>query len=100
MKGWDQFNLKYWLESLTGKQVVIDNDANIAALGEAVDYLRGFTYAGSASRQGWSRVKAELNIGGEFKDALAEPGPWKTGLGYWRNTSLLRKQNNFGYKKD
>lgn len=49
--------------------------------GDKRDYLRGFGYQGSASRQGWSREIAELNIGGEFKDALSEPGPWTMGMG-------------------
>ncbi|HEY6505913.1 MAG TPA: GMC family oxidoreductase [Chitinophagaceae bacterium] len=43
------------------------------------DYLRGFGYQGSASRTGWGREIAELNIGGEFKDALSEPGNWRIG---------------------
>lgn len=43
------------------------------------NYLRGFGYQGSASRQGWSREVAELNIGGDFKDALTEPGSWTIG---------------------
>jgi choline dehydrogenase-like flavoprotein len=45
------------------------------------DYLRGFGYQGGASREGWSRNIAEMNIGGDFKDALAEPGPWTMGIG-------------------
>lgn len=49
--------------------------------GDKRDYLRGFGYQGSASRQGWSREIAEMNIGGEFKDALGEPGPWTMGIG-------------------
>ncbi len=49
--------------------------------GDKRDYLRGFGYQGGASRQGWSREIAELNIGGDFKDALAEPGPWSMGIG-------------------
>jgi choline dehydrogenase-like flavoprotein len=44
------------------------------------DYLRGFGYQGSASRQGWNRDVAELAIGGDFKDALSEPGPWTMGI--------------------
>jgi len=43
------------------------------------DYLRGFGYQGSASRHGWAREVAELNIGGDFKDALMEPGAWRIG---------------------
>lgn len=45
------------------------------------DYLRGFGYQGGASRQGWGREIAELNIGGAFKDAISEPGSWTMGMG-------------------
>ena len=48
--------------------------------GEKRDYLRGFGYQGSASRNGWSRDIAEMNIGGDFKDALCEPGEWNMGI--------------------
>ena len=47
--------------------------------GDKRDYLRGFGYQGGASREGWSREIAELNIGGDFKDALTEPGQWTIG---------------------
>lgn len=43
------------------------------------DFLRGFGYQGGASRNGWSRDVAELNIGSAFKDALTEPGGWTIG---------------------
>lgn len=49
--------------------------------GDKRGYLRGFGYQGSASRDGWSREIAELSIGGAFKDALSEPGPWEIGMG-------------------
>ncbi len=49
--------------------------------GDKRDYLRGFGYQGGASRQGWSRDIAEMSIGGEFKDALTEPGSWTMGMG-------------------
>jgi choline dehydrogenase-like flavoprotein len=48
--------------------------------GEKRDYIRGFGYQGSAGRQGWSREIAEMNIGGDLKDALSEPGGWTMGL--------------------
>ena len=38
IEGWSGFDLSSWLHSLTGAPVVVDNDANVAALGEA---LRG-----------------------------------------------------------
>ncbi|MBL7740187.1 MAG: GMC family oxidoreductase [Chitinophagaceae bacterium] len=43
------------------------------------DYLRGFGYQGAASRSGWRREVAELNIGADLKDALSEPGSWEIG---------------------
>ena len=49
--------------------------------GDKRDYIRGFGYQGSASRQGWSREIAELNIGGAYKDAISEPGHWTIGMG-------------------
>lgn len=54
--------------------------------GEKRDYIRGFGYQGSASREGWSRDIAELNIGGAFKDALTEPGSWHVGMGAFGET--------------
>jgi choline dehydrogenase-like flavoprotein len=47
--------------------------------GDKRDYLRGFGYQGSASRQGWQRAVAELGVGGAFKDAMAQPGRWTIG---------------------
>jgi len=47
--------------------------------GDKRDFLRGYGYQGSASRQGWSREIAEMNIGGPFKEALTEPGSWTIG---------------------
>jgi choline dehydrogenase-like flavoprotein len=47
--------------------------------GDKRDFLRGYGYQGSASRQGWSREIAELNIGAELKEALSEPGAWSIG---------------------
>lgn len=44
------------------------------------DYLRGFGYQGSASRQGWQRDVAELNIGKDLKAALSVPGDWTIGM--------------------
>lgn len=47
---------------------------------EKRDYLRGFGYQGGAGREGWGRNVAELSIGGDFKDALCEPGSWTMGI--------------------
>lgn len=34
--GWENFNLREWLREISGVPVFIDNDANVAALGEAI----------------------------------------------------------------
>ena len=47
--------------------------------GEKRDYLRGFGYQGSASREDWGRAVAELGIGAAFKDEMAKPGGWTIG---------------------
>ncbi|MET0462843.1 MAG: GMC family oxidoreductase [Chitinophagaceae bacterium] len=44
------------------------------------DYVRGFGYQGAGSRSGWGNEVAELSIGGDFKDALSEPGKWSMGI--------------------
>ena len=45
------------------------------------DYLRGFGYQGSGTRQGWQHEVAEFSIGSDFKDAMTEPGGWTIGMG-------------------
>lgn len=62
------------------------------------NYLRGFGYQGGANREGWGRSVAEMSIGGEFKDALCEPGAWTMGitafgetLPYYENKVTLDK---------
>ena len=54
--------------------------------GEKRDYIRGFGYQGSAGRDRWSRNIPEMNIGGDFKDALSEPGNWTMGIGGFGET--------------
>ena len=43
------------------------------------DYVRGFGYQGSASRQGWESQVAEMNIGKDLKDVIGTVGGWKMG---------------------
>ncbi|MGV3587096.1 MAG: GMC oxidoreductase [Adhaeribacter sp.] len=45
------------------------------------DYVRGFGYQGSGSRDGWQRAVAEMGFGADFKEAMTKPGKWKMGLG-------------------
>ena len=50
-------------------------------LGDKRDYMRGFGYQGGASRDGYNRSAEELTIGGDYKDALGEPGGWNMNIG-------------------
>ena len=43
------------------------------------EYLRGFGYQGSASREDWQRAVRELGVGADFKDSMARPGDWDIG---------------------
>lgn len=47
---------------------------------ETRNYSRGFGYQGAASRQDWNRDIAEMGVGADFKNALAEPGAWSIGM--------------------
>lgn len=67
--------------------------------GDKRDFLRGYGYQGGASREGWSREIAEMNIGAGFKEALTEPGAWAIGasgfgeiLPYHENKMTLDKK--------
>lgn len=48
--------------------------------GDKRDYVRGFGYQGSASREGWNRDIAELGVGADLKNALSKPGSWTIGM--------------------
>jgi choline dehydrogenase-like flavoprotein len=48
------------------------------------DYIRGFGYQGSASRENWARGIKELSyFGADLKADLIAPGPWRFGIGSW-----------------
>jgi choline dehydrogenase-like flavoprotein len=66
---------------------------------EKRNYLRGFGYQGSASREGWKRQIAEFNIGAEFKEALGEPGNWTMGIGGF-GEMLPYHENKISLSKD
>ncbi len=44
------------------------------------NYLRGFGYQGSASREDWSASIAELNYGKKLKEDVLKPGHWQIGV--------------------
>ncbi|MBC7829069.1 MAG: GMC family oxidoreductase [Chitinophagaceae bacterium] len=67
--------------------------------GDKRDYIRGFGYQGGASRQGWRRDVAEMSIGGDYKDALTEPGAWTIGMTAFGET-LPYHDNTISLDKD
>lgn len=62
------------------------------------DYIRGFGYQGSASREAWQRGVRELTIGMELKELLQEPGSWTIGMGGFGE--MLPNHNNKVYLSD
>ncbi|MBL7857990.1 MAG: GMC family oxidoreductase [Cyclobacteriaceae bacterium] len=44
------------------------------------DYIRGYGYQGSGSRESWTRGVAEMSFGEELKNSLTIPGKWKIGI--------------------
>ena len=46
--------------------------------GKEMDFFRGYSISGSASREGINPI--QVGIGAEFKQKLTKPGPWKVTL--------------------
>ncbi|MEO6851357.1 MAG: GMC family oxidoreductase, partial [Mucilaginibacter sp.] len=63
--------------------------------GENRDYIRGFGFQGSGSREGWNKSVAEMSIGGAYKDAMSEPGKWTMGLGGFGETLPYHENRAF-----
>jgi choline dehydrogenase-like flavoprotein len=68
------------------------------------DYVRGFGYQGSASREGWMSGVKEMMFGKELKESLTSPGKWTIGitgfgecLPYFDNKVTLDKQKTDKY---
>ncbi|WP_276389189.1 GMC oxidoreductase [Eudoraea chungangensis] len=53
---------------------------NLDKKSEGKDYLRGFGYQGSASRQDWTEAVGELGYGKDLKDTILKPGKWTIGV--------------------
>ena len=56
---------------------------NLGGSSDVKNFVRGYGYQGSASRQGWGRNIAEMNnkrVGGAVKDAWMTPGGWTIGF--------------------
>ncbi|MDO5980223.1 GMC oxidoreductase [Flavivirga spongiicola] len=44
------------------------------------NFLRGYSFQGSASRTNWRRAIKELSFGKTLKEDLLKPGPWRIGM--------------------
>ena len=57
------------------------------------DFIRGYAFQGSGSREGWARGIMQTGFGADFKKSLGQPGPWRfTFYGYGE---CLPNHNNF-----
>ncbi len=74
------FDDKYYKGRRPGG-VYIPRFRNLDKTSHREDYLRGFGYQGSASREGWYKVIKEMKMGAELKSALQTPGIWTFGIG-------------------
>jgi choline dehydrogenase-like flavoprotein len=64
--------------------IYIPRFRNLDAKSRQKDYIRGFGYQGSASRDNWARGIKEMSaFGADLKADLIAPGPWRFGIGAW-----------------
>jgi choline dehydrogenase-like flavoprotein len=56
-------------------------------------FLRGYGYEGAGFREGWERGIMQAGLGGDFKKALSQPGPWRFSIGGFGE--CLPHHNNF-----
>jgi glucokinase len=98
IEGWAGFEVRSWLEELTGAPVVVDNDCNVAALGEA---LRG---AGAAYGKVFyvtlgSGVGGGMVLDGEIYHG-APPGEAEVGLNYYAKDGTTVESRCSGWAVD
>jgi choline dehydrogenase-like flavoprotein len=66
----------YWGRRPTGFYIPRYRNLN----GNERNYIRGFGYQGSASREGWQHGVREMAIGSELKELVSAPGQWTIGM--------------------
>ena len=81
----DAYNDKYY-KGRRPNGIYLTRFRNLDKRTEHKEFLRGYAYQGSASRQNWSRAIKEFGIGPQVKDAMMAPGPWQMGLGGFGET--------------
>ncbi len=57
------------------------------------NFIRGYGYQGSGSREGWTRGTSMPGFGVDFKNSLKKPGPWRMGMGGFGE--CLPNHNNY-----
>lgn len=53
---------------------------NISASTTMKDFVRGYGFQGSASRENWQAQIAEMKIGPALKESIQYPGTWRAGM--------------------
>ncbi|MBO6760940.1 MAG: GMC family oxidoreductase, partial [Roseivirga sp.] len=78
--------------------IYIPRFRNLGGSSNMKNFVRGYGYQGSASREGWGRNIAEMRVGrvgGNIKDALMEPGGWT--MGFMGFGEVLPQHKNYMY---
>lgn len=78
--------------------IYIPRFRNLGGSSNMKNFIRGYGYQGSASREGWGRSIAEMSkgrVGGNIKDALMEPGGWT--MGFMGFGEVLPQHKNYMY---
>jgi len=98
VEGWTGFEIRSWLEALTGVPVAVDNDCNVAALGEA---LKG---AGAAYGKVFYITLGSGVGGGMVLDGRlyhgAPPGEAEVGLNYYSKDGTTVESRCSGWAVD
>ena len=92
----DGYRDKYYKVSKPA-ECIMPNFRNIHK--QDTDFLGGYVIFSGASREKISDKGIEQTIGGEFKDALSEPGGW-TGYMYMQGETIPKETNHVRLSKD
>ena len=72
--------------------IYIPRFRNLDAKSRQKDYIRGFGYQGSASRDDWAPGSELSGFGAELKAELIAPGPWRFGIGVMGRVPALPRE--------
>jgi choline dehydrogenase-like flavoprotein len=78
-------------------EIILANYRNLQK--QETDYKGGFTTFMNAYRDGHAQQATKLPIGGEFKDALTEPGEWQVYM-YIQGETIPKESNHVRLSKD